>query len=994
LNKPQQHKLKKLLFTYLTIVFGFYIPLAQAQHPSYWQLTDEQGLPSATVFDLHQDTKGYIWMATESGLCRYDGSKFKFYKAKTSKASAVSHISEDGKNRIWFLNFSGQLFYIEQDKVYEYKFPKGFPDFVAYHIDKQDRLLTYHNDLLWYLHEDKNITPVFKGQDQLIEYANNHFIFFDIGNVCFYQNGNLLKKENKIPDIYVGFVYRHQIIKKWHMVVERSQDEIFLLDENAKKSLQKVDKIRFNRKNNDTDKKIELNDVRSDREDNIWFLTYSGLYGYNQNLDPLFTDSQNEALALFAGKPISDVLQDREGNYWISTLSDGVFVVPHKEIQFFNESIPNLEDKHIYKISKDDENNLLLGMFNGKVKVFNPNTRKITHEYITENRKEIESIHYDKTHRKLFVGCNMGYIFDKNAQKGKRVYSTAAPKDFSIYQNCLLSAGSDGVGLASWDKTGEQAHQVHYDKFHHNVGSQVALFMPENKRARAVFSEKNDTRAWLGYAHGLFVLENLQLTEYKWRDTASIFAKSFAQKDDIVIVGTLTQGLLFIKNKKPFRQINTQNGLPSNLCLDMCVDGDILWVATDKGLARISLKTYETEVFNRQDGLITDQINGVVVIKNDVWLASPKGLMRMPKNIESKNTVPPQIYIDKLLVWEHSLPFRSNYLLDYQENNLKIDFQGITYKGRGQFKYKYKMLGIDTNWVYTESTNNFARYPSLPSAKYEFQVKAINEDGIESEGTAILQIEIMTPFWKRIWFIVLMFAVFVGAVAGIVWWRLKLIQKRNTIERSLRESQLAALKVQMNPHFIFNALNSIQEFILLNEKRLANEFLGKFADLMRLTLDMSNEQEISLHDEIQMLDLYLQLESIRFENLQYILEIDKNLDTDDIHIPSMIIQPYIENALKHGLLHKKENRKLWVRFSEKENFLCCEIEDNGIGRKKSAEFNQNRPKKHKSFAISATQKRLDLLNYGRKKPIESKIIDLYDKEKEPSGTKIVLNIPI
>jgi ligand-binding sensor domain-containing protein/two-component sensor histidine kinase len=971
-----------------------------AQHPSYWQLTDEQGLPSTTVFDLHQDIKGYIWMATESGLCRYDGSKFKFYKAKTSKASAVSHIQEDGKSRIWFVNFSGQLFYIEQEKTYEYKFPKGLPDFLSYHIDKQDRLFTYHNDMVWYLHTQGKAIPLFKGYDQMVEYAPNSFINLDTYDVIFYQNGNLLKKNNGREVKKIGMSYRHQIIKNWHIVVERALDEIFILNDQAEKPLQKSDKINFIGKKNPSQKTIELNDVRPDKDDNIWFLTYSGLYGYSQSLEPLFVDSQGKPQPLFVDKPISDIVQDREGNYWISTLSDGVFVMPNKDILFFNEfNMPSLEDKHIYKIAKDDEDNLLLGMFNGKVKVFNTYTKQITYEYITKSKKEIEALAYDKENKKLFVSCSMGFYFDKN---GKECYNlkgaTSAPKYFSLYKNSVFTAGADGIGLGAWNDLGEQQRQQLRAKFDYIKNTTEfnynSFFMSTQKRSRAVFVEKDQSKVWLGYAHGLFLFENMKVREFKWNDSVSVFVKCFAQKDDILIVGTLTQGLMFFKGTKPLKQISNLNGLPSNLCSEIYVDENTLWVATDKGLAKVSLSNYEVEVFNRQDGLISEQINGVVVVNNHVWLASPKGLMKIPKNLPSKNVIPPQIYIDKLLVWETPLPFKSNYVLNYQENNLKIDFQGITYKGRGSFRYKYKMVGIDTNWIYTESSNNFARYPSLPSGKYEFQVKAINEDGVESEGTAILQIEIATPFWKKIWFIVASILAFIAIVALIVWWRLKLIQRKNTIERSLRESQLAALKVQMNPHFIFNALNSIQEFILLNEKRLANEFLGKFSDLMRLTLDMSNEQEIPLQDEIKMLDLYLQLEAIRFENLQYHLEVDKSLDIESIQIPSMIIQPYIENALKHGLLHKKDDRKLRVRFSQKDDFLQCEIEDNGIGRKKSGELNKNRPKKHKSFAISATQKRLDLLNYGRKKAIKSEIIDLYNNSEESLGTKIILNIPI
>ncbi|MFN3315794.1 MAG: sensor histidine kinase, partial [Raineya sp.] len=408
----------------------------------------------------------------------------------------------------------------------------------------------------------------------------------------------------------------------------------------------------------------------------------------------------------------------------------------------------------------------------------------------------------------------------------------------------------------------------------------------------------------------------------------------------------------------------------------------------------MNIQTHSIEIYNRQDGLPSEQINGLVVVGENVWLATPKGLVKLPKSMPSKNTVPPMIYIEQVSIWEKALPLNSSYYFNYDENNLFINFLGVTYRGRGLFRYKYRMVGLDTSWIYTSSSNSFARYPSLPAGKYEFQVKAVNEDGIESEGIAVLQIEIERPLWQKSWFLLLIFSLLASMIFLVVRWRFKLLQKRNEVEKNLRESQLAALKVQMNPHFIFNALNSIQEFILLNEKKLANQYLGKFADLMRMTLEMSNEEKISLQEEIKMLDLYLQLEALRFENLEHQLDIDENLETTGMLLPSMLIQPYIENALKHGLLHKKGIKKLNICFLKKDEHLECVIEDNGIGRVKSAEINRKNQKKHKSFAISATQKRLDLLNYGNKNNIQSEIIDLYDEQNQAIGTKVILKIPM
>ena len=231
--------------------------------------------------------------------------------------------------------------------------------------------------------------------------------------------------------------------------------------------------------------------------------------------------------------------------------------------------------------------------------------------------------------------------------------------------------------------------------------------------------------------------------------------------------------------------------------------------------------------------------------------------------------------------------------------------------------------------------------------------------------------------------------------AELIAVELKETQKRLALEKQYKDSELKALKAQMNPHFIFNALNSIQDYIVLNQKNLASDYLGKFADLIRNYLHFSDTGFISISEEVHNLNLYLELEKLRFEEqLEYVFQVDKNVNSEGIKIPTMLIQPYIENALKHGLLHKKDNRVLTISISKvSDKIIECIVEDNGIGRKKSKEINQKRETQHKSFALKATTERLDLLNYGREKKIGVAILDLEENNK-PTGTKVILKIPI
>jgi LytS/YehU family sensor histidine kinase len=207
---------------------------------------------------------------------------------------------------------------------------------------------------------------------------------------------------------------------------------------------------------------------------------------------------------------------------------------------------------------------------------------------------------------------------------------------------------------------------------------------------------------------------------------------------------------------------------------------------------------------------------------------------------------------------------------------------------------------------------------------------------------------------------------------------------------------VTALRSQMNPHFIFNALNTIQSYVYANDKRSASSYLGKFSELIRRILDNSSKSSITLQEEIYILQLYMDIEKARFgENLNTVIEIEPDLDAEDILIPPMLIQPYIENAIKHGLLHKQGEKKLAVTINKKlePEFVEIIIDDNGIGREMSMELNKKRIN-HNSFASDANNKRIHLIEHITGKKAKLEIIDKKFADGSAAGTKIVIHIPV
>ncbi|MEJ7681708.1 MAG: histidine kinase [Segetibacter sp.] len=215
-------------------------------------------------------------------------------------------------------------------------------------------------------------------------------------------------------------------------------------------------------------------------------------------------------------------------------------------------------------------------------------------------------------------------------------------------------------------------------------------------------------------------------------------------------------------------------------------------------------------------------------------------------------------------------------------------------------------------------------------------------------------------------------------------------------QHKLNELTFSALRSQMNPHFIFNALNTIQGFVYFNDKKSASGYLGKFSQLIRKILDSSNKQTITLGEEIEILQLYTDIEKARYgDNFNVTINVDPALDQEFILIPPMLIQPYVENSIKHGVFHKQGDKILMIRISKAEDqeVIKVVIDDNGIGRERSKEINKSRIAHH-SFATAANEKRIDLINQTIEKKTKLKIIDKVNIDGSPAGTTVIITIPM
>ncbi|MEY4539353.1 MAG: hypothetical protein RLZZ306_1110, partial [Bacteroidota bacterium] len=429
-----------------------------------------------------------------------------------------------------------------------------------------------------------------------------------------------------------------------------------------------------------------------------------------------------------------------------------------------------------------------------------------------------------------------------------------------------------------------------------------------------------------------------------------------------------------------------------------------LWVATNEGifLLKLNLKPspfqYAIQKISLAQGLPTLEVNCLVVRDNNLFVGTSKGLAMLPiQNIidaQKQNMLTPLI-IKNIKINRQDTTVLTNYELNYRQNNLDIEFVALSFKSDKNIKYDYKMVSENSDTLWHSVQDLHKEFSLLSPGKYEFSVRAFDIDGNATQSVKPIVFRINTPFWNTNWFRLLSILIIVASIYSYFYFRTQKIKKeeeqKTEINKKFAELELQALQAQMNPHFVFNALSAIQNFILNNDAQEATDYLSRFSRLMRLFLESSRNKYIALSEEKILLDYYIQLEQLRFKDkftYQIILEDGVSLDTE---IPSLLLQPFVENAINHGLVYKNDNDGyLNIIFKKENNKLICIVDDNGIGRKEAAAIKNKSLKPYKSRGTEITEERLRSLELIESTKIEIDILDKIDLNLTPQGTKVTI----
>ncbi|MBL0356862.1 MAG: histidine kinase [Chitinophagaceae bacterium] len=467
--------------------------------------------------------------------------------------------------------------------------------------------------------------------------------------------------------------------------------------------------------------------------------------------------------------------------------------------------------------------------------------------------------------------------------------------------------------------------------------------------------------------------------------------------DSTLLIGTLYGGLNFFNpHKKIFSHLTTKDGLPANSIHAIKKDtAGYVWFTTDYDLYKFKPADKKFIRLNINPGAINSEFNNVPFypLQDGRWLTATTAEMicfytgnNFDKNNSSRN-----IEITGLKVFDSYLPIDSlldagtAVKLNYQENFLTVEFALLDFSNLQQPNYYYRLDAVDKDWV-SVGAKNFASYTNLEPGQYTFMVKA--GDGTATTPVRSFKINITPPFWKTTSFTVIT-AAFIGL---LIFWlfkrRIKTVRHEAALKQQISETEMMALRAQMNPHFIFNCLNSIDNLIQVDEKEKATLYLAKFAKLIRAILENSKNNVVPCWKDMETLKLYLELEELRCDNkFTYHINIADEILNGDYKVPPLVIQPFVENAIHHGLLNKIEaDKKLMISVTAVNNHIYYCIEDNGVGREKAGEYKKINKPVYESMGMQITTDRINLFNQYKSGSV--KITDLVDSNNQPCGTKV------
>lgn len=973
-----------------------------AQSYYNWQLSDEEGLPSMEIYYLYQDSRAYVWIATDNGLARYDGHQFEYFRHPQQKGQAVTEIREDHLGQIWYRNFVGQLFFINKnDSILELTTPEELELNAYFTYSIVHKRLYIAAKYLGIYDIDQNKWQL----DSLPQQAPKGSGSPSISN--FTSIDNRLFFINYLGEIWERELNQNKFRGKSQLMTFAAigKDSLAFVNTDFSKAYQVKAIHELNKETADQSSSKCLN-TNSSEEKRIlylypgasgilWLGTSRGAYGLLRQKDGSWLQEYH----LLEDAQISSILEDREGNLWLGTLDNGVTIFPSLHIKHYNNLGKNRSETAIHCIAIDDKNKLLLGSSHGNIFHFNPESEVLESIYQGKN-SNVTAIAFDTKRQQIIFNAYELSILKLKQPQEISYYGAGlgGVHDLHIWQDdFLLMSRKAFINIAnlknSFAQNSISANRLSYDVRSKKLKDyQLYYFNHFSNISTTHFDQKHKNWFWVAARDSLFLLKPSKQIQAIPLSGPMLITDIYQTKTGEIWIATANKGILQIVNQKVKAHYHIKNGFPFNSCSVIIEDQRQLWVGTNKGLVKFNPQTQKAEIYNRLDGLPSEDIRDLNIINGTLWVATLKGLLSFDLNLGSKNKLAPFIQLKQVFLNRELIEFETERSFLYHQNDLKFIFQTSAIKGRDAIQYEYRMLGLDSSWIQLPLSTNFVQFQGLGHGEYKFEVRALNEDLIPSQKVAFFNFSIAAPYWQTWWFRFLGYLLLASIIGSFSWWRYQIYRKKQALELSMNRLRMQSLQAQMNPHFVFNAMSAIQDYWIQEDAKTALIYHAQFAKLMRLIFEYSNKLSIRIEKELEFLELYVSLEKMRFDkNITINFDIEDHLLDEEVELVPLLIQPLIENCFKHGLLHKKGDGQISVVMKNEANYIYSSIRDNGVGREQAAAFTSwKKQEKGKLSSQDIIKERLDILNqsYGKNSQKDCfKITDLQE------GTLVEIWIP-
>ncbi len=989
--------IKKLFLLYVLISVFWVYPIFP-QTPSFYHYTTTDGLASSTVFKIMQDRNGFIWIGTLNGLSRFDGKLFTtFTTSQGLNSNSITDLVEGDNGELYIGNYEKGLNVLKNDKIENYCSEINGKSFATSYLlsvpsgKYENKIYAYRSMGGINVIDEKK--PF--GQSNYVIGTSNSYIYkleeLSSGSIIAltttglynFNNGSLSQLHIKgFPDSFV-YCYAEGIRGSYYI---GTNGVIYLIKNNTVIKSYKTDM--YTGKN-------DVVSILRDRNNNIWFsIMNRGFFLIPNGSDKIIDIGKKLGLQ---NTLVNDYLEDNEGNIWISTFGKGVYCLNNLYLRSYNEN-DGLSNNNIYSIVKEESGRIIIGTFNGINIWENGKSIQLKNSSINSLSDYVYSIKIINS--MIYVCASIG--------GHNIIINNYKSLMFTMFNQPSFCMTSDGLYLfGTWVNSILIQREL---KIRIGSSEQYCVFgdSAKNNRINEIF-EDTHKNIWIGSNLGLCKLSNLSAKPGKtdWKKffftgdpvlSSRIAAITQDSENNIWFAGEKGIGKFSFNNDAV---ISFTNILEYDLSSSTSIAFDSkkrIWVGTMRGLFLIDGKSIK--LLNKQTGLPSDEVYSLYFDKekNYLYVGTSNGISFLDINLFDKYIpTSPVLKIISIKAGDSVYTHYDNLVFKPEQKNVYIDFKALNYSSPGSVKYKYFLNG---EWK--ETNNDFLDFNSLENGYYELQIIAKSQNTDWSKPYR-LSFRILPRFVETIWFNILIILILVSLSVIIITWRMilnnKKIRKELELTERINELKHHALSAMMNPHFIFNSLNSVQYLINCQRNEEANDYIAIMAKLIRKNLDTAGSGFILLSEEINRLKLYLDLEKLRFQDrFSYEIITGNDVNCDSIMIPNMIIQPFAENSLWHGIINSGNNGILTVSFTfadvEIESLitssLIIRITDNGIG---ILQASKNKKEDHISKGIQIIEERLRLLSSKMQLPQPIMFEDLSSRDGNSHGTEIIISLP-